>query len=190
MRSTKPRYFADPHAFRAWLQEHHGDATELLVGFCKRDTGLPSMTWPASVDQALCFGWIDGVRKRIDDERYSIRFTPRRPSSTWSTVNIRRVAALEAEGLMQPAGLDAFARRSEERSRIYAYEQRHTAALADEDLKKLQANRKAWAFFAAQPAGYRQVITYWIVSGKKAETRQKRLDALIEASAAGRRVER
>ena len=188
MPPTKPTFFADPRAFRAWLQKHHRKATELLVGFHKRGTGLPSITWPESVDQALCFGWIDGVRRRIDDERYSIRFTPRRPSSIWSTVNIKRVAALQAEGLMQPAGLEAFERRSEERSRVYSYEQRHSAALDDGELKTLQANKEAWAFFETQPPGYRRLVTYWIVSAKTRETRQKRLEQLIQASANGRRL--
>jgi uncharacterized protein YdeI (YjbR/CyaY-like superfamily) len=188
MPPTNPTFFAEPRAFRAWLQKHHAKATELLVGFHKRGTGVPSITWPESVDQALCFGWIDGVRRRIDDERYSIRFTPRRPSSIWSTVNIGRVAALQAEGLMRPAGLEAFERRSEERSRIYAYEQRHSAALDDGELKTLQANKKARTFFEAQPPGYRRLTTYLIVSAKRPETRRKRLEQLIRASANGRRL--
>jgi uncharacterized protein YdeI (YjbR/CyaY-like superfamily) len=188
MPSTQPTFFAEPRAFRAWLQKHHGKATELLVGFHKRGSGVPSITWPESVDQALCFGWIDGVRRRIDDERYSIRFTPRRPKSIWSTVNIRRVAALQAEGLMQPAGLEAFERRSEARSRIYSYEQRYRAVLDDDGLKTLQANKKAWAFFEAQPPGYRRLVVYWIVSAKRPETRRKRLGDLIQASANGRRL--
>jgi uncharacterized protein YdeI (YjbR/CyaY-like superfamily) len=184
----KPTFFAEPQAFRAWLEEHHAEAGELLVGFHKRGSGLPSMTWPESVDQALCFGWIDGVRRRIDDNSYSIRFTPRRASSTWSTVNIKRMAVLQAAGLVQPAGLAAFERRSEERSRIYSYEQRYSAVLADADLRKLKANKKAWAFFEAQPPWWRRVVIYRIASAKRPETKQKRLAQLIETSAKGRRV--
>lgn len=183
----KPTCFAKPSAFRAWLQKHHLTTTELLVGFYKRDTGKASMTWPESVDKALCFGWIDGVRKRVDDESYTIRFTPRRPGSTWSAVNIKRVAELEKQGLMQPAGLKAFALRSEEKSRTYAYEQRQSATLGENHLKKLKANRKAWAFFEALAPGYQRLAIHRVVSAKKEETRLKRLDELIEESANGRR---
>jgi uncharacterized protein YdeI (YjbR/CyaY-like superfamily) len=188
MPPTRPKFFAEPRAFRAWLEKHHRQASELLVGFHKRGSGLPSMTWPESVDQALCFGWIDGVRRRIDENSYSIRFTPRRPSSIWSTVNIKRVAVLQAEGLMQPAGVDAFERRSEERSRIYSYERRKGAVLDDADRKRLEANKKAWAYFEVQPPWWRRVVIYRIVSARRPETKQKRLDELIEASAKGRRV--
>jgi len=184
----KPMFFAKPSAFRAWLQKHHLTTTELLVGFYKRGTGKPSMTWPESVDQALCCGWIDGVRKRVDDESYTIRFTPRRPGSTWSAVNIKRVAELEKQGLMQPAGLKAFARRSEEKSRTYAYEQRHSATLEEDHLQKLKANKKAWAFFQAQAPWYQRTAIYRVVSAKKEETRLERLNKLIEESANGRRA--
>jgi uncharacterized protein YdeI (YjbR/CyaY-like superfamily) len=190
VKKVKPIFFAKPSAFRAWLEKHHLGAKELLVGFHKKGTGTRSVTWPESVDQALCFGWIDGVRKRLDDERYTIRFTPRRPASTWSTVNIKRVAELEKLGLMRPAGLAAFDRRSEEKSRIYSYEQRYTATLEDAHLKRLKSNKKAWAFFQAQPPWYRRVAIYRVVSAKKEETRLKRLDALIAAFAKGRRIER
>lgn len=184
----KPKFFAHPLAFRGWLRKHHLTSTELLVGFYKRRTGKPSMTWPESVDQALCFGWIDGVRRRVDDERYTIRFTPRRPASIWSAVNTRRVAALEKQGLMRPAGAKAFARRSEEKSRTYSYERRYSATLDDEHLKRLQANEKAWAFLQAQAPWYQRVATYWVVSAKKEKTRLKRLETLIEESANGRRM--
>lgn len=183
----KPKFFASPAAFRSWLQKHHRTTTELLVGFYKRDTGKPSITWPESVDQALCFGWIDGVRRRVNDERYTIRFTPRRPASVWSTVNIKRVAELEKRGLMQPAGSEAFARRSEEKSRIYAYEQRWSAAFDRSHLEKLQGDLEAWTFFQAQPPWYRRTATYFVVSAKKEETRLKRLDKLIAAWSRGRR---
>jgi len=136
--SVKPRFFAKPSAFRAWLAKHHSGAAELLVGFHKKDSRKPSMTWPAPVDQALCFGWIDGVRRRLS---YTIRFTPRRPRSVWSIVNIRRATELMEQGLMSPAGLAAFERRSEERSRIYAYEQRYSAVLAEEHQNEHPRNR-------------------------------------------------
>lgn len=184
----KPVFFATPQAFRAWLGTHHRTAKELLVSFYKKDTGRPSITWPESVDQALCFGWIDGVRKRIDDERYTIRFTPRRPGSTWSAVNIRRVEELKAGRLMRPAGLEAFGRRSEEKSRAYAYEQRYSAMLEPAHQKKFEANKKACAFFRAQAPSYQPTAIYRIVSAKKDETRLKRLDALIRESANGRRI--
>jgi uncharacterized protein YdeI (YjbR/CyaY-like superfamily) len=184
----KPTFFAEPLAFRAWLEKHHQSIEELLVGFYKKGSGKPSITWPESVDQALCFGWIDGVRKRIDDVSYTIRFTPRRPGSTWSAVNIKRVAELTEQGLMRPAGLAAFERRSEAKSRTYAYEQEHGAALDEEYQKELEADEKAWAFFQAQPPWYRRTAIHRVVSAKQEETRKRRLQALIEASAAGRRL--
>jgi uncharacterized protein YdeI (YjbR/CyaY-like superfamily) len=182
-----PIYFATPADFRSWLERHHASAAELLVGFYKRGSGKPSITWPESVDQALCFGWIDGVRRRIDDESYSIRFTPRKRGSIWSAVNIRRAGALIELGLMHPAGLRAFEARSEEKSRIYAYE-RETASFSAADEKRFRANRNAWKWFNEQPPGYRKVITYWVVNAKKEETRAKRLTILIEASAEQRRL--
>ncbi len=184
----KPTFFATPAAFRAWLAKHHRTSQELLVGFYKRGSGKPSITWPESVDQALCFGWIDGIRRRLDDERYTIRFTPRRPASSWSAVNIKRVGELESQGQMRPAGREAFGRRSDDKSRTYSYEQRHHLTLADDHLEKLRGNRQAWTFFEAQPPSYRRLATFWIVSAKKEETRMKRLEKLIESSASGRRV--
>lgn len=146
----QPKYFATPLAFRAWLETFHARKDELLVGFYKRDSGKASISWPESVDQALCFGWIDGVRKRIDEERYSIRFTPRRPTSIWSAVNIKRVAELTEQGHMQPAGRAAFELRTEAKSRIYAYENSSATVLSADYQKKLLANKRAWAFFQAQ----------------------------------------
>ena len=140
------------------------------------------------MDQALCFGWIDGVRRRVDELSYTIRFTPRRASSIWSSVNIRRVAVLTEQGLMSPAGVAAFERRSEHKSSIYSYEQRHAAALTPEQEKKFRANRKAWSFFQAQAPSYRRIMVYYIASAKKEETKLKRLAALISASADGRRM--
>lgn len=184
----EPIFFPTPAEFRAWLDEHHEHETELWVGFYKVGSGRPSMTWPEAVDQALCFGWIDGVRNRIDDESYRNRFTPRRRGSTWSAVNIRRAQELIAEGLMHPAGLRAFEARSDDRSAIYAYEQRHAAVLDPESEARLRANEDAWRFFEAQPPSYRKAATYWVVSAKREETRRSRLETLIEDSANGRTV--
>jgi len=183
----KPHFFATPADFRNWLAKNHSSASELLVGFYKKDSGKPSITWPESVDQALCFGWIDGVRRRIDDVSYSIRFTPRKKSSTWSAINIARVAALTKLGLMQPSGLRAFERRREEKSAIYSYENavRTLDAAAE---KKFRANRKAWTFFNAQPPGYRRVAIYWVTSAKREETRARRLATLIDDSENERRL--
>jgi len=183
----KPTFFPTPAAFRRWLEKNHEKATELLVGFYKRDSGKPSITWPESVDQALCFGWIDGVRRRIDDVSYSIRFTPRRRGSIWSAINIRRATALTEEGLMSPAGLRAFEARDEKKSAIYSYENR-PRTLPPEAEKAFRANKKAWEYFNAQPPWYRRVATHWVVSAKKEETRARRLATLIADSAAGRRI--
>jgi uncharacterized protein YdeI (YjbR/CyaY-like superfamily) len=188
MTATKPRYFVKPSDFRAWLEKHHLTAKELLVGFRKRATGKPSITWPESVDQALCFGWIDGIRRRVDDESYTIRFTPRRQGSLWSTVNIKRVAELTAAGLMQPAGLEAFARRSDEKSSVYAYEQRFKAALEPAHDRLFKADKKAWAFFSAQAPSYRRTAIYWVTVAKGEATRLKRLERLIAASRKERRL--
>ena len=184
----EPTFFATPEELRAWLTEHHETETELLVGFHKKGSGRHSITWPQSVDQALCFGWIDGVRRRIDDERYSIRFTPRTPRSTWSVVNVKRVGELTELGLMHPAGVAAFERRSDDRTAIYAYEQRKAAKLDREQERRFKADMKAWDWFQAQPAGYRRTATYWVISAKKPETRERRLEQLIEDSAAGRTI--
>ncbi|HWM85211.1 MAG TPA: YdeI/OmpD-associated family protein [Kofleriaceae bacterium] len=186
----KPRFFAGPARFRAWLEKHHASATELLVGFYKVGTGKPSITWPESVDQALCFGWIDGVRRSLGDESYTIRFTPRRPRSIWSAVNIARAGELIAGGLMRPAGLAAFRARTGDRSGIYSYEQRHAAQLAPEQEAMLRATPKAWQFFQAQPPSYRKAITHWVTSARKEETRLRRLARLIEGSANGQRLDR
>jgi uncharacterized protein YdeI (YjbR/CyaY-like superfamily) len=183
----KPRFFRGPSAFRAWLTKHHATTGELLVGFHKKGSGKPSMSWPESVDEGLCFGWIDGVRKRLDDDSYTIRFTPRRPKSIWSAVNIRRVAELAESGAMTPAGLSAFAARVENRSGIYAYEQR-SATLPEPYAATLKKHKAAAGFFLAQPPSYRKKIEWWVVSAKQEATRLKRLNQLIEASANGRRL--
>ncbi|HWL85273.1 MAG TPA: YdeI/OmpD-associated family protein [Polyangiaceae bacterium] len=184
----KPTFFADPAAFRAWLEKHHASKTELLVGLYKRGAGKPSITWPQSVDEALCFGWIDGVRRSLGEEAYTIRFTPRRPTSVWSTVNVARVAELTALGRMQPAGMRAFAARTPEKTGVYSFEQRAPLALTAAQEKTLRSNRKASAFFDAQPPWYRRAAIHWVVSAKKDETRQRRLAQLIADSATGRTV--
>lgn len=183
----KPTFFAKPAQFRAWLAKHHKTAGELLVGFYKKDSGKPSITWPESVDQALCVGWIDGVRRRVDEEAYTIRFTPRRQGSIWSAVNIKRVRELSEAGLMRPAGLAAFEKRDEKKSAIYSYEQRNTTEFDPAYEKKYRANKKAWAFFAAQPPWYQRVVRYRVMSAKNEETRLRRLEDFIGRSAKGTR---
>jgi uncharacterized protein YdeI (YjbR/CyaY-like superfamily) len=185
---VKPTFFPTPAAWRAWLEQNHARKQELLVGFYKKASGKPSITWQESVDQALCFGWIDGVRKSIDDERYTIRFTPRRPGSIWSAVNIKRVGELIRAKLMTEAGLAAFARRRDDRSAIYGYEQRKDPRFTPEHQKAFQTNAAAWKFFQAQAPSYIRLSTFWVVSAKRPETQRKRLQLLIADSAAGRRL--
>jgi len=182
-----PKFFKTPPAFRKWLEAHQATSKELWVGFYKKGSGKPSIDWPQSVDEALCFGWIDGIRKSIDEESYQIRFTPRKPRSVWSAVNIRNVERLVKEKRMRPAGLKAFEVRKEYRSGIYSYEQR-SAELVEPYLGKLKRNQAAWKFFQAQPAGYRKQMNWYVVSAKQEETRIKRLEILINASAKGRRL--
>jgi uncharacterized protein YdeI (YjbR/CyaY-like superfamily) len=186
--AVEPIFFETPADLRAWLEEHHETDSELFVGAYRKATGKRSLTWPQIVDEALCFGWIDGIRRGIDEESWSIRLTPRKPRSNWSSVNIARVAELEKEGRMRPAGRAAFERRSEARSGIYSYEQRKAAKLEPEQQREFEAHADAWAFFNAQPPGYRRTATHWVVSAKREETRAKRLATLIEDSAAGRRL--
>jgi len=181
---VKPRFFATPEKFRAWLAKNHGTAPELLVGFHKKGSGKPSIDWPQSVDEALCFGWIDGVRRNIDAGSYSIRFTPRRARSVWSSINIRRVKVLSKEGRMSEAGLAAYRRRSKDRSEIYAYEQRASAKLTPAETRTFKANAAAWEYFSRLAPSYRQKALYWITSSKKPETREKRLARIIAMSAA------
>jgi uncharacterized protein YdeI (YjbR/CyaY-like superfamily) len=184
---VKPKFFKTPAEFRVWLEKNHATKQELYVGFHKKSSGKPSMTWPEAVDEALCFGWIDGVRKKVDETSYMNRFTPRRPRSNWSAINIARVKELKKAGLMTPAGLAAFGRRSEERSRVYSYE-RDNARLDPEFEKLFRANEKGWAFFESRPPSYKKTVIWWVVSAKKEETRRRRLETLIEDSAAGRLV--
>jgi uncharacterized protein YdeI (YjbR/CyaY-like superfamily) len=178
----RPTFFATPDELRAWLAEHHEDEAELWVGLHKRGSGLPSVTWPEAVDQALCFGWIDGVRKSLGDTSYAIRFTPRKASSTWSAVNVRRFGELVEQGLVLPAGQAAFERRREDRTAIYAYEQGQAATLSDDDEARFRANAPAWAFFTAQPPWYRRTAIHWVVRAKREETRERRLTQLIADS--------
>jgi uncharacterized protein YdeI (YjbR/CyaY-like superfamily) len=185
----EPIFFPTPADFRAWLEQNHDTAQELFVGFYRKASGKPTMTWSEAVDQALCFGWIDGVRHSLDAESYTNRFTPRRPGSNWSAVNIRKVEELTKAGLMQPAGLAAFAWRKEAKSSVYSYEQRYEARLTPEQEQELRAHPEAWEFFQSQPPSYRQTAIWWVVSAKREETRARRLATLIEDSANGRRLE-
>jgi uncharacterized protein YdeI (YjbR/CyaY-like superfamily) len=181
-------FFASADEFAAWLAEHGGNEPELLVGYHKRGSKRAGMSWPESVDAALCFGWIDGVRKRINEHSYQIRFTPRKQRSTWSAINIERVSALRAQGRMRDAGLQAYSHRREDKSKIYSYEQKSTAALEAAHERQFRANRAAWKFFQAQPPGYRQLVIYRITSAKRAATRASRLAALINACQERRRL--
>lgn len=183
----KPTFFKKPSDFRAWLAKNHQTHAELFVGFYKKDSGKPSITWPESVDEALCYGWIDGVRKSIDNISYTIRFTPRKTTSTWSAVNIKRVAVLKAEGRMQATGLRAFEARKEHKSEIYAFEQ-GPVKLPVVFEKTFRKNKAGWAFFQAQPPSYRKTLIWWIVGAKQEKTRVSRLDKLIDASAQGLRL--
>ena len=181
-------YFKTPAEFRDWLEANHASATEVGVVFHKKGSGKPSMTWSEAVDEALCFGWIDSVARSLDTTARVQRFSPRKPRSNWSAVNVRKVAELTASGRMTPAGLAAFARRSEARSSIYAYENRHLAKLDDAREAEFKAEVAAWDFFCKQPPSYRQLAIYRVMSAKREETRTKRLARLMEASAAGRRL--
>ena len=179
-----PIFFANQSDFRKWLQKNHKKETELSVGFYKVDSGKPSMTWPQSVDEALCFGWIDGVRKSIDKESYQIRFTPRKPASIWSAINIEKIKALTKRGLIQPAGLTSFEKRKESRSKIYSYE-KDEAEFPKDFIEKFKANKKAWKYFQSLAPSYKKVSTHWVNSAKQEPTRIKRLNELISDSESG-----
>ena len=182
-----PRFFKTPATFRRWLAANHAKSKELWVGFYKKDSGQLSITWPESVDEALCFGWIDGVRKSLDSQSYVIRFSPRKPNSIWSAVNMRNVERLIKADRMQPAGMRAYEARKEFRSGIYSYEQR-SPELVEPYATTLKSNTAAWKFFSAQPPGYRKMMNWWIVSAKREETRLARLSRLIEASENSERI--
>lgn len=181
------KFFSTQHDFRSWLEENHASEKELLVGFYKTKSKKPSMSWPESVDQALCFGWIDGVRKSIDEESYSIRFTPRKKNSIWSVVNIRKIEELSKAGLMRDAGLEAFKHRKEEKSGIYSHE-KEPAILDPEYEKQFKANKKAWQFFENQAPSYKKVMIHWIMSAKQEKTRISRLEKTIYESEMNKRV--
>jgi len=181
-----PTFFATASDFRRWLEANHQTAGELLVGFWKKDSGRPSIDWPQSRDQALCFGWIDGVRKSQGDDAYTIRFTPRRKGSIWSKVNVERFAALKADGLMTAAGERAY-EENKHKSGLYAYE-RELAALSEEEEALFRKDKAAWADWEKRPPGYRKVVLHWVTSAKKPETRAKRLTTLIECSAARQKI--
>ena len=180
-------FFEKPAAFARWLRRNHRKKSELWVGYYKKGSGRPSLTWPESVQEALRFGWIDGLRKSIDDESYRIRFTPRKRTSTWSRVNVRFAEGLIAERRMEPAGLAAFEARSERHSGAYTYAQEGGAAEARVE-RELKRNRAAWAFFQAQPPWYRRTSAHWVTAAKREETRQRRLATLIADSAQGRTI--
>ncbi len=185
---SDPIYFESPEALRDWFDANHETATELWIGQYKKSTGRPTVTWSEVVDEALCVGWIDGVRYSVDAERFTQRLTPRRKGSNWSAVNIAKVTELTAQGRMRPAGHAAFEARTEARSGVYSYEQRHLATLEPEEEAMFRANAAAWAWWEAGPPSYRKGAVYWVVSAKRPETRARRLDALIEDSAVGRPV--
>jgi uncharacterized protein YdeI (YjbR/CyaY-like superfamily) len=182
-----PKFFKTPDDWRKWLEENHNRTSELLVGFYRKDSCKPSITWPQSVDVALCFGWIDGVRRRIDSTSYSIRFTPRTPRSIWSVVNIKRFGELTAAGLVHPAGTKAFEARAGERSGVYSFEQAKVELTAAQQ-KQFRNNKPAWTFFQSQPPWYKKTATWWVISAKRPETRDKRLAVLIKDSAESRTI--
>ena len=188
--TTKPRFFSTGAAFHDWLATHHATKDELLVGLHKKGSGNRSMTYQEALDAALIFGWIDGVRRTIDDASYSIRFTPRRSTSIWSAVNIKRVDELTRAGRMQPAGLEAFAKRDPKKSAIYSYERTKASEflLDDETMSAIKSDKKAWAFFDAQAPWYKRTSAHWVVSAKRAETKAKRLATLIECCRKGKKI--
>jgi uncharacterized protein YdeI (YjbR/CyaY-like superfamily) len=183
-----PTFFETATQFRDWLEANHSSATELVVGFRKVGTGQPSINWPDSVDEALCFGWIDGVRKRIDEDSYQIRFTPRKPGSIWSHVNVAKVQSLLATGRMRPAGIRAFEARTEDRTGVYAFERQAPAELTEVELKLFKKQKVAWSYFEQCPPSYRKVMLHWVTSAKLAATRERRLIQLSAACAEQRRI--
>ena len=185
----KPTFFKTPSSFRKWFEKNHDTKRELLVGFYKVKSEKQSITWSESVDEAICFGWIDGVRKSVDDESYCIRFTPRKSNSIWSAVNIKKVEELSKQGLMHTSGLNAFTKREENKSRIYSYE-KEPSVLPSDFLKKFTSNKKAWKFFQSMPRSYQNTAIHWVISAKQEITKLKRLEELINDSEAGRKIKR
>ncbi len=184
-----PKFFKTPQHFNDWLATNAATELELLVGFYKVSSGHPSMTWPESVDEALCYGWIDGVRKGIDDVSYTIRFTPRKTTSIWSAININKFKDLQQQGRMTPAGEKAFSHRTEAKSRIYAFEQAECAELSAEELIAFKREKAAWAYFEACPPGYKKQMLHRITTVKRAETRAARLTKLVQACKKGERIQ-
>jgi uncharacterized protein YdeI (YjbR/CyaY-like superfamily) len=183
----KPKFFAKPSDFRKWLEKNHLKEKELLVGFYKVNSGKPSITWPESVDEALCFGWIDGIRRSIDEKSYSIRFTPRKAKSIWSAVNIKKMQVLKEKGLLKPAGIAAFEKREESKSAIYSYEKAEVK-LSPEFEKRFRSNKKAYAFFKTLPPSIQRVSTNWVMSARQEKTRESRIQNLISCSEEGRKI--
>lgn len=184
---VKPRFFRTAAEFRTWLEKNHDRATELYVGLYKKGSGKSGITYAEAVEEALCFGWIDGVMHRIDDERHMQRFTPRKPKSYWSAVNTAKANALIAAGRMAPPGLAAFERRDAEKTKRYSFEAEN-ATLDKELERKFKANRRAWEYYSARPPGYRRTTSFWVMSAKQQATRERRLATLIECSAAGKPI--
>jgi len=184
----EPHFFETQDDFRQWLDKHHTTETELLVGFYKVGSGKPTMMWPESVDQALCYGWIDGIRKSLATDRYTIRFTPRKASSIWSAINIDKMENLIAKKLVKPAGLAAYEKRTESKSRVYSHERTEDAVLPTEMENEFKANAAAWAFFNKQAPYYKKTVIHLIISAKQEKTRQSRFEKLLNASAEGKRL--
>ena len=187
MEEPAPKFFRSAAEFRKWLERHHASEPFLWIGYWKKDASKKGIAYLEAVDEALCFGWIDGLVKGIDAERYKQRFSPRKPGSIWSTINVGKVKALEAAGRMTDAGRAVFEGRDTKRTGVYSFENRGVTLSAAYE-KRFRARRKAWAFFSAQPPGYRRISTYWVMSAKREETRESRLERLIAASAAERRL--
>lgn len=182
-----PQFFATPKLFRDWLEKHHASERELVVGFYRKESGKPSITWPQSVEEALCFGWIDGVRRKLSDDSYSIRFTPRKATSIWSKINLANMERLMAEGRVAPAGRKAYETRNQENTNRYSFE-RAEAKLPPEMEKRFQKKAKAWEFWQAQIPSYRKPATWWVISAKQDATREKRISTLIDCSARGLKI--
>ena len=183
-----PHFFKTPAEFRTWLDKNYEKETELLVGFYKTNSGKESITWPESVDEALCYGWIDGVRKSFEADSYTIRFTPRKPTSIWSAININKMENLMKQGLVKPAGIAAYEKRTESKSRVYSHERTEDAKLPAEMEERFKADKAAWEFFMKQAPSYRKVMFHLIVSAKQEKTKQSRFEKLLQASAEGKRL--
>jgi uncharacterized protein YdeI (YjbR/CyaY-like superfamily) len=184
----EPIFFASPEEWRAWLEEHHATETEVWMGLWKKHTGRPTVAWSDAVDQALCFGWIDTLVRRIDDERHMQRFVPRKPGSNWSKINVEKIARLTEAGLMRPAGIAAWEARREDRTGVYSFERDEAPVFDGDQEARFRADAPAWEWFSAQPPGYRRIATHWVLSAKRPETRHKRLATLIEDSHHGLRI--